>query len=241
MRAYSLPELAVLLCIRRRKSKRRTRIWMHELIPKRPNMDVKIEQDVGLDMEINETIYIKEEIETKEEPLLDGIPSDFEAKKTLSQQDTPADDTNVQSLLHYDGEDNNDTTQIIKSPPATQAKKEPKRKKAESEEDPRIEEALNILKGAAASASSQQDECGVYGQHVANKLRNYSKRTRAIVQHHMNNTLFNADMGQFDMETRPFSACPTTASNIPTLGSYHSIPTPESHSVHSSPAPTPPP
>ncbi|KAG7162035.1 hypothetical protein Hamer_G019336 [Homarus americanus] len=82
------------------------------------------------------------------------------------REDTPDDDTNVETLLH----DNDVTTQIIKSPPATQAKKQHKRKKAESEEDPQIGEALNILKGAAASASLQQDECGVYGLHVANKL-----------------------------------------------------------------------
>ncbi|KAG7165679.1 putative Alcohol dehydrogenase transcription factor Myb/SANT-like-containing protein 21 [Homarus americanus] len=52
----------------------------------------------------------------------------------------------------------------------------------------------------------------------AKKKKDYSKRTRAIVQHHISNTLFNADMGQLVVETRPFSACPTTASNIPTPG-----------------------
>src|SRR5580765_5188461 len=41
------------------------------------------------------------------------------------------------------------------------------------------------------------DDCSVYGEHVAFKLRSYDTRTRAIVQQQINNILFNADMGMY--------------------------------------------
>ncbi|KAK7578149.1 hypothetical protein V9T40_010354 [Parthenolecanium corni] len=44
----------------------------------------------------------------------------------------------------------------------------------------------------------KRDSCDVYGEHVAMKLRNYSERTRSIVQHLVNNILFEADMGKFN-------------------------------------------
>lgn len=60
-------------------------------------------------------------------------------------------------------------------------------------EDSRIDKAFNILQACA-----QRDNSEVYGEHIAMKLRNYSKRTQSAVQHLFNTILFNADMGQYD-------------------------------------------
>ncbi|GLH14964.1 uncharacterized protein GBIM_19387 [Gryllus bimaculatus] len=42
------------------------------------------------------------------------------------------------------------------------------------------------------------DEAAVFGQYVAEKLRGYSRRTRAVVEHLVSNVLFEADMGKHD-------------------------------------------
>ncbi|XP_060865751.1 uncharacterized protein LOC132941624 [Metopolophium dirhodum] len=65
--------------------------------------------------------------------------------------------------------------------------------------DHKIDEAFNILKRSASSfKSNSSDECTTYGAHVANKIRSYPPQTRAIVQHYINNILFDADMGRYD-------------------------------------------
>ncbi|XP_066263077.1 transcription factor Adf-1-like [Euwallacea similis] len=70
-------------------------------------------------------------------------------------------------------------------------------------ENSKIDETTNILKSVASNKQLKADECNVYGRHVANKLRSYTKRTRNMVQHYINNILFNADMGQYDnIDTR---------------------------------------
>nr|XP_023022455.1 uncharacterized protein LOC111510749 [Leptinotarsa decemlineata] len=53
-----------------------------------------------------------------------------------------------------------------------------------------VDQALGFLKNAAAD-NDLRDECGVFGQHVAHKLRSYNKITKAIVQHHINNIIFS--------------------------------------------------
>jgi hypothetical protein len=63
-------------------------------------------------------------------------------------------------------------------------------------EDPRVAEAYKILK-EVSERSERRDDCVVYGEHVAHKLRGYDRRTCAIVQHHINNILFEADMGKY--------------------------------------------
>ncbi|KAJ8936817.1 hypothetical protein NQ318_015284 [Aromia moschata] len=62
----------------------------------------------------------------------------------------------------------------------------------------KVDQALGSLKNAASYNELKGDECGVYGEHVAHKFRSYSKKTRAVVQHHINN-IFSADMGQYDI------------------------------------------
>lgn len=59
----------------------------------------------------------------------------------------------------------------------------------------REEEAYNILKNAC-----QRDDCSTYGEHVANELRNLSSRARIMVKHVINNALFEAAMGKYDVD-----------------------------------------
>jgi len=73
------------------------------------------------------------------------------------------------------------------------------RKKYNTSDDSRLEEAFNILK---QSASSQQQQplsgSAIFGQHVASKLDTYTPKTRAFVEHSINNILFEADIGRFE-------------------------------------------
>lgn len=46
--------------------------------------------------------------------------------------------------------------------------------------------------------SKTQDRFSIYGQYVVSKLKNYSPRIRAIVEHSINNVLFSADIAQAD-------------------------------------------
>lgn len=120
--------------------------------------------------------------------------------------------------------------------PVTQVRKKFKRHRLQSEENPRIREAIKML-GAVSSSPLQADECGVYGQHVGNKLRHYSKMTQAIVQHNINNILFNADMGQYDGDNK-FSNFPSTnaynitTTNVSTAYSGGSSPSARSSPTH---------
>lgn len=43
-----------------------------------------------------------------------------------------------------------------------------------------------------------KEECSTFGQHIANKLLKYSSRTRAMVEHAINNIIFEADIGKYD-------------------------------------------
>ncbi|XP_031329192.1 uncharacterized protein LOC116160193 [Photinus pyralis] len=60
-------------------------------------------------------------------------------------------------------------------------------------EDPRISAVVDIMRSA-----QDRDSCDIYGEHIASKLRTYSQRTQAMVQHMFSNILFNADMGRYD-------------------------------------------
>lgn len=68
-------------------------------------------------------------------------------------------------------------------------------------EDDKIDEAFEMLRSVVGKQKPEEisDACSDYGKHVANKLRNYSERTKAVVQYHFNNILFQADMGHFDI------------------------------------------
>lgn len=68
-----------------------------------------------------------------------------------------------------------------------------------------VTSAYKILQQAAQKQDTPVkpviDEFESFGLFVSNKLKNYSRSTRNIVQHHISNILFNADQGQYDIAT----------------------------------------
>jgi len=79
----------------------------------------------------------------------------------------------------------------------------PKKKKKPNLVDQRLDEAFEILKRPYPTTTAP-DDWSIYGQHVANKLRGYSKQTSSIVQHLINNIIFEADMGKHDANPYQF-------------------------------------
>lgn len=71
----------------------------------------------------------------------------------------------------------------------------PKRKKKhstpDSKEDHSLQAALNFLQ-------QPDDPASIYSQHLATKLRQFSGRTRAMVEHGINQIIFEAEMGHYD-------------------------------------------
>ena len=108
-----------------------------------------------------------------------------------------------------------------------------KRKKIISEEDPRIEEAFRILK--KSTAAETQNPYSAYGQHIAQKMMGYSSRTRILVEHAINNVLFEADMGRQDRLCTMTSAPATFNYSTPVMPSpsFSDTPTPIPSPSHS--------
>lgn len=80
--------------------------------------------------------------------------------------------------------------------------KAPKKKfKTSKTTDPRLEEAYQLMKDSAKAQNTQTDSFGVYGQHIANKLRGYSRQTQIEVEHIFNEILNNADIGHYDTDS----------------------------------------
>ncbi|XP_032672823.1 uncharacterized protein LOC116844848 isoform X2 [Odontomachus brunneus] len=104
------------------------------------------------------------------------------------------------------------------------------RKMKLSQDDRRVEQSFDALQDMYSPARAQfmplQDRFSTYGEHVANKLRTYSTRTQAIVEHAINNILFEADMGNYEkfeaddpMIYNHFLKCPVVSSS--TASSCH--------------------
>ncbi|CAH2011842.1 unnamed protein product [Acanthoscelides obtectus] len=104
-----------------------------------------------------------------------------------------------------------------------------------SREDSTIVEAFGMLKNVVAKEKPAEisDSCTDYGKHVANKLRNYSERTKAIVQYHFNNILFQADMGNFEINRN------AAAMNVAANYQNSSITLPTGHFTTPIPTPSP--
>ncbi|XP_050679642.1 uncharacterized protein LOC126975684 [Leptidea sinapis] len=82
----------------------------------------------------------------------------------------------------------------------------PKRSK---HEDHRVAEAYRILKDT--HESKIRDKSQAFGSHVASKhCCEYSKRTKAYVEHYINNILFDVDLGKFDVESN-FASTPMSS------------------------------
>lgn len=80
--------------------------------------------------------------------------------------------------------------------------------KKSKHEDPRVAEAYRILKDT--HESKIRDKSQAFGNHIASKHREYSKRTKAYVEHYINNILFDADLGKFDYESN-FASTPMSS------------------------------
>lgn len=124
-------------------------------------------------------------------------------------------------------------TRVNTAPSSPSGKPRSKKPRTMPEEDARIDEALGILKDAVSKSSSLDDECGLFGQYIANKLRSYDPMTRAVVQHEINNSIFNADMKFYHQSLATSSSSNTyrstasrsqtqSAFNNPTIGSSSS-------------------
>lgn len=108
------------------------------------------------------------------------------------------------------------------------------KQKRVTESDPNIDKAFTIVRKSASNITrNSSDECTTYGLHVGNKIRSYQPKTRALVQHYINNVLFEADMGKFNFNSTP------SRSSLSNLGTHFvstvpSNPAPQSPSSASS-------
>lgn len=70
---------------------------------------------------------------------------------------------------------------------------------------PILKESVAVMGDIQAKANEKttRDDCSVFGEHVANKIRKLSNPlVQATVQHLICNTLFDAEMGKFDQPPR---------------------------------------
>lgn len=89
----------------------------------------------------------------------------------------------------------------------------PKRKRTRKEtdvEDPRIEKAFQFLQ-------QPEDPTMTYVQHLANKLKQFQGRTRVLVEHALNQVIFDAEMGYYNNVPPQFARPYSTYSSHP----YH--------------------
>lgn len=76
-----------------------------------------------------------------------------------------------------------------------------KRRRPEVEQDPTQQEAVNILQRMYESRKSR-DENDAFGEYVSMKLKQIkNSHAKNTAQHHINNILYNATMGQYDFPT----------------------------------------
>ncbi|CAH2216620.1 jg23919, partial [Pararge aegeria aegeria] len=76
-----------------------------------------------------------------------------------------------------------------------------KRRRPEVEQDPTQQEAVNILQRMYESRKSR-DENDAFGEYVSMKLKQIkNSNAKNTAQHHINNILYNATMGQYDFPT----------------------------------------
>lgn len=104
------------------------------------------------------------------------------------------------------------------------------KKKKNEDEDPRIEEAFQILKKSTAPTPPapvlpKDDAFSIYGKYIPDKLRGYNQTHRVMAEHEINNVIFTYDMKELN--------CPPQSLNSKNVRSSTSGPTPPS------PAPTP--
>ncbi|XP_031350513.1 uncharacterized protein LOC116176175 [Photinus pyralis] len=154
-----------------------------------------------------------------------------EPRETIDTEDGTLDeDTSSQLDANTDGteiplepQDTEDALVVINTAVVenTEPPRPKKLKKPKEKEDVRIQEAYAILKDTHAKYSASQnvstDRFTIFGQHIAAKLRTYNKRTQAIVEHSINNILFEADMGNIESTYPPVINYNTSSGSTPVL------------------------
>lgn len=138
----------------------------------------------------------------------DEVPSQDETTDPLVEDENQ---TNDPEITHQTPE-----KPVVSALKRTCPSNEKKGTKQKIPRENKIDEAFDMLKSVAAK-QTLDDANADYGKHVANKLRNYSERVKAIVQYNINNILFQADMGYFN-RNQNFS--------VPVIPTTTPVPTP---------------
>lgn len=155
---------------------------------------------------------------------------------------------NLQDNLQRSVEDTNDQSELLSEKPTTEQyienvikspsqskgentitkrkifvspKKNPKRKMVT--EDRRLIKAYDIIDSISSEPASSRDECSVYGEHVANKLRKFNERNKAVLIHKINNLIFEAEMEVFNEVSYQDTPLNTRYQNVYSSSSASSI------------------
>lgn len=105
-------------------------------------------------------------------------------------------------------------------------------------EDPRIEEAFNILKSKAGE-SKEKDECGIFADYMMAKMRKMNSRERAVLQHEIHGLLLRAEMSSYTSPTSSQSLFSSRSSPHSQLSSLHNSPMSSPQSCYNSRTPSP--
>lgn len=65
------------------------------------------------------------------------------------------------------------------------------------DEDPKITEALGYLWQVTAVSQQRKDQCSLFGDYIADKLRTFDNRLRAIAQNRISNVLFELEFNLY--------------------------------------------
>ena len=65
----------------------------------------------------------------------------------------------------------------------------------------RMDDAYNFLKNVANAEKSKPNQCSLYGQLVAEKLKGFDEFTRVTIMHDIDNILFRAKMNQLSQQS----------------------------------------
>lgn len=125
----------------------------------------------------------------------------FQQEYSLQINESPIEDDDSTSNVDDTADFSSSLYEVNFSRPESSASSEKEQKpklRTSIQEDPPLEKPFKIFKeGTSTSAGS--DVCSTFAKYIAEKLRTYNCRTRAIVQHEINNILFRADMGKFEV------------------------------------------
>ncbi|CAH1961781.1 unnamed protein product [Acanthoscelides obtectus] len=124
-------------------------------------------------------IYSEENSQDNLQPSVDDTNDQSELQSEKQSTEQPIENV-IKSSCQSNG-----TNTIAKRKIFVYPKENPKRKMVT--EDRRLSKAYDIIDSISSEPASSRDECSVYGEHVANKLRKLNERSRAILIHKINN------------------------------------------------------